>query len=124
MTITNSTDVTDILVNSNSVGLQGLLDRWECNEIYLFDLMPCHARTIYLWFYLTQDSEEDFDLNYIKSPGELGLYPGDLGYDETLLHWKKFNDWPSWRYMKDKATFDIEFDLWLEDTPGGIVSPS
>jgi predicted ribosomally synthesized peptide with SipW-like signal peptide len=123
MTITNSTDINDVLINPDGKKLQDLLYKWECNEIYLFDLMPCQPRTIYLWFYLTQDSEEDFGLNYILSPAERGIPSSDPDYEQALLYWKKFNDWPSWRYMKDKATLDIEFDLWLEDTPGGIVNP-
>jgi len=124
MTITNSTDPEDILVNPDGLRLVDLLYKWDCQEIYLFDLMPCQPRTIYLWFYLGQDSEEDFGLNLIKHPDELDLEPGDPGYDNALLHWKKFNDWPSWRYMRDQITFDMEFDLWLEDTPGAIVSPN
>jgi predicted ribosomally synthesized peptide with SipW-like signal peptide len=85
-----------------------------CEEIYLFDLMPCEPRTIYLWFHLQQDSEEMYDLDFIPDPG-------DVGYDE--LYWKKFNDWPSWALMKDTVNFSMEFDLWLEDTPGGYVYP-
>ena len=123
MIITNSTDLEDVLVNPENLRLEDLLYKWDCQEIWLFDLMPCQPRTIYFWFYLTQDSEEDFGLNFIKHPDELDLDPGTPAYAAALLHWKKFNDWPSWRYMKDKATFEIEFDLWLEDTPGGIVSP-
>jgi len=123
MIITNSTDLNDVLVNPNGVRLEDLLYKWDCKEIYLFDLMPCEPRTIYLWFYLTQDAEEDFGLNLIKHPDELGLTPGTALYADALLHWKKFNDWPSWRYMADKATFAMEFDLWLEDSPGAIVSP-
>lgn len=124
MTITNSTDPEDVLVNPDGRRLVDLLYKWDCQEIYLFDLMPCQPRTIYLWFYLTQDSEEDFGLNFIKSPEELGISPTDPRYANALLYWKKFNDWPSWRYMRDKATFEMEFDLWLEDTPGAIVSPN
>jgi predicted ribosomally synthesized peptide with SipW-like signal peptide len=123
MIITNSTDVTDVLVNPDGVRLEDLLYKWVCNEIWLFDLMPCQPRTIYLWFYLTQDTEENFGYNFFKTPAELGIGPTDPGYAQDLLHWKKFNDWPSWRYMKDKATLDIEFDLWLEDTPGSCVNP-
>jgi predicted ribosomally synthesized peptide with SipW-like signal peptide len=87
---------------------------WYDKEIYLFDLMPCQPKTIYLWFHLQQPDEEDYGYNFIPNPGE-------TGYNE--LYWKKFNDWPSWALMKDKIVFDIEFDLWLEDTPGGVVSP-
>lgn len=123
MIITNSTDLADVLVNPDGMSMQDLLAKWECNEIWLFDLMPCEPRTIYFWFYLTQDAEEDFGINLIKHPEELNLEPGTPEYAAALLHWKKFNDWPSWRYMKDKATFTMEFDLWLEDTPGGIVNP-
>lgn len=124
MMITNSTDIDDVLVNPDGLVLSDLLYKWECQEIYLFDLMPCQPKTIYLWFYMLQDSEEDHALNLIKHPDELGISPGTPEYDNALLHWKKFNDWPSWRYMKDKVVFDMEFDLWLEDTPGSIVSLS
>jgi hypothetical protein len=110
MTITNSEDPTDILRNEDGYMFVDLLGKWECQELWLFDLMPCVPRTIYLWFYLEQDSEDEF-----FPAGELGLKPGDPGYDAALLHWKKFNDWPSWRYMRDQATFEMEFDLWLED---------
>lgn len=125
MIITNSTNLQDVLVNPQGLLLVDLLYKWECREIPLFDLMPCVPRTLYFWFYLEQDSEEDFGLNFFKHPDELGIDPAKdpEDYAAALLHWKKFNDWPSWRYMKDMATFDIEFDLWLEDTPGGIVSP-
>jgi len=123
MIITNSTRLADVLVNPQGMRLEDLFYKWDCQEIWLFDLMPCQPRTIYLWFYLIQDAEELFGLNFIKSPEELGIPPTDPRYAQALLHWKKFNDWPSWRYMKDKATFSMEFDLWLEDTPGGIVSP-
>ncbi len=123
MIITNSTDIEDVLVNPDGRRLVDLLGKWECKEIYLFDLMPCQPRTIYLWFYLTQDDEEDYGLDYIPEPDDLGLEPGDPGYDEAVLFNKKFNDWPSCVYMKDMARFEMEFDLWLEDTPGAIVSP-
>jgi predicted ribosomally synthesized peptide with SipW-like signal peptide len=123
MMICNSTDPDDVLVNPEGTRLIDLLYKWDCKEIWLFDLMPCQPRTIYLYFYLLQDSEEDFGMNYIPHPDELDLTPGTVAYADALLHWKKFNDWPSWRYMKDKATFDIEFDLWLEDSPGAIVNP-
>jgi predicted ribosomally synthesized peptide with SipW-like signal peptide len=101
------------------------LGKWVCKEIYLFDLMPCEPRTIYLWFWLQQDTEEDWGRNYIKHPDELGLDPVEdkEEYAAALLHWKKFNDWPSWALMKDRVEIDIEFDLWLEDTPGAIVRP-
>jgi predicted ribosomally synthesized peptide with SipW-like signal peptide len=123
MIITNSTCIDDVLVNPDGVRLIDLLYKWDCQEIYLFDLMPCQPRSIYLWFYLIQEPEEDFALNLIKHPDELGISPTDPRYANALLYWKKFNDWPSWRYMKDKVVFEMEFDLWLEDTPGGIVSP-
>jgi len=71
-------------------------------EIYLFDLMPCTPRTIYLWFHLQQFPEELFGYDFIPNDGS--------------QHWKKFNDWPSWALMKDGVTFDMEFDLWLEDS--------
>ena len=126
MTITNSTDLQDVLVNPQGMTLVDLLYKWDCNEIYLFGLMPCEPRTIYLWFYLLQDCEEDFGRNYIKTPEELGINPATHQdeYAAALLHWKKFNDWPSWRYMSDKVTFSMEFDLWLEDSPGATVCPT
>jgi predicted ribosomally synthesized peptide with SipW-like signal peptide len=127
MRVTNSTDLDDILVNPNGRKLIDVFEKWECNEIYLFDLMPCQPRTIYLWFYLEQESEDDFFANggFFLHPLEMDppLTPGTPEYEQALLHWEKFDDWPSWRYMKDQVTFDIEFDLWLEDTPGGIVNP-
>ena len=125
MRITNSTDLMDVLVNPDGVRLIDTFSKWECQEIWLFDLMPCQPRTIYMWFYLDQESEDDFfpEGGYFLHPAEMGMEPGDEGYDAALLHWKKFDDWVSWRYMKDMITFDIEFDLWLEDSPGGIVSP-
>lgn len=125
MTITNSTDPEDVLRNPNNMLLTDLFYKWECQEIYLFDLWPCNARTIYLWFSLDQDSEDDFPHlpDLIKHPDDLGMTQGTPEYANALLHWQKFNDWPSWRYMKDKITFDMEFDLWLEDTPGSIVCP-
>jgi len=92
-----------------------LIGKWLCKEIYLFDLMPCQPKTIYLWIYLRQDSEETYGFDFVADPGE-------VGYDE--LHWKKFNDWPSAALMKDRVLFDLEFDLWLEDTPGGVVNPT
>jgi len=126
MRITNSTDVNDVLVNPQGIRMIDVFSKWECNEIWLFDLMPCQPRTIYLWFYLDQESEDDFfpEGGFFLHPEEMGMEPGDPGYDAALLHWKKFDDWVSWRYMKDMITFDIEFDLWLEDSPGGIVRPT
>jgi predicted ribosomally synthesized peptide with SipW-like signal peptide len=79
-----------------------------CQEIYLFDLVPCEPRTIELWFHLQQESEEYYGLDLI--PDE-----GDAGYDP--MHWAKFNDWPSWALMKDKIQFNMEFDLVLWDDP-------
>jgi predicted ribosomally synthesized peptide with SipW-like signal peptide len=83
-------------------------------EIYLFDLMPCEPRMIWLWFHMQQDSEEMYGYNFVPNPGEP---------DFDLLYWQKFNDWPSWALMKDQILLDFQFDLWLEDTPGGIVPP-
>jgi predicted ribosomally synthesized peptide with SipW-like signal peptide len=77
-----------------------------CQEIYLFDLWPCQARTIELWFHLYQFSEEDFGFDFIPDEGE-------EGYD--FLHNLKFNDWPSWAYMKDAVSFNMEFDVLLMD---------
>ena len=116
MTITNSTDPTDVLVNPKGTRLTDLLGKWECKELYLFDLMPCQPRTIYLWFSLEQDSEDDFPFldDLIVHPDVMtGLTTEE--YNAALLHWQKFNDWPSWRYMKDRVMFDMEFDLWLTD---------
>jgi hypothetical protein len=39
----------------------------------------------------------------------------DPDFDAKYLYWQKFNDWPSWAMMKDRADFDLEFDLWLVD---------
>ena len=76
----------------------------ECTEYYLFDLMPCEPRTIYLFFALEQKSEEDYGFDYFADPG-------DPGFDE--LEWIKFNDWPSWALMRDVLSFSIECDLLL-----------
>jgi hypothetical protein len=118
MTITNSRDPQDILVNPQGILLSDLLGKWECNEIYLFDLEPCVPRTIYLWFYLYQESEDDFfpEGGFFLHPMELGLDPGTPEYDAALLHWQKFDHWVSWRYMADKVTFSMEFDLWLDES--------
>jgi hypothetical protein len=95
------------------------LFKWLCKEVYLFDLEPCQPKTIYLWFHLQQDAEETYLYDFINpDPWDETLTP------EQLLYWKKFNDWPSWALMKDKVVFDLEFDLWLEDTPGGVVPPT
>lgn len=105
--------------------IRDLLGKWYCKELYLFDLMPCEPRTIYIWVYLRQDSEEDYGYNYFLTPEELDIDPATHPdeYAAALLHWKKFNDWPSAALMKDKVVFDLEFDLWLEDTPGAVVPP-
>jgi predicted ribosomally synthesized peptide with SipW-like signal peptide len=100
-----------VRVTADEEGLEEIIQETkiidiECVEIYLFDLEPCHAQTIYLWFHLQQPTEEDFGLDYFADPG-------DPGFDE--LEWLKFNDWPSWALMKDLVTFSMEFDLWLED---------
>jgi predicted ribosomally synthesized peptide with SipW-like signal peptide len=82
--------------------------------IRLFELEPCEARTIFLYFKLQQFSEEDFGLpNYFPTPEELGLEPGTAEYQYVYGRWLFFNDWPSWAYMKDAIMFDIEFDLVL-----------
>jgi len=75
-------------------------------ETRLFDLQPCNARTIYLYFLLQQPSEESFGLNYFPNPGQ-------AGYDE--MEYLKFNDWPSWGLLTHTITFDMEFDLVLWD---------
>jgi predicted ribosomally synthesized peptide with SipW-like signal peptide len=92
-----------------------LLGDLYCQEIYLFPLKPCEARTIYLYFKLYQFTEEDFGYNYFLTPEELGIDPekDPAAYRAAQMHWAKFNDWPSWAYMKDAVTFSMEFDLWL-----------
>jgi predicted ribosomally synthesized peptide with SipW-like signal peptide len=100
------------------------LIKWLDVEHYLFDLMPCEPKTIFLWFLLQQDSEEMYGYDFVLDPWDpefMELEPEDQ--EAALLHWKKFNDWPSWALMKDKAEIDVEFDLWLEDTPGASVHP-
>jgi predicted ribosomally synthesized peptide with SipW-like signal peptide len=87
-----------------------------CQELYLFPLPPCEARTIYLFFKLYQFTEEDFNFNYFLHPDEQELEPGTPAYEAAYMHWLKFNDWPSWAYMKDAVSFSMEFDLWLEHT--------
>jgi predicted ribosomally synthesized peptide with SipW-like signal peptide len=104
--VTNDRAGEDVLI-----GWTKLIDI-ECLEIYLFDLLPCNARTIYLWFHLQQESEEAYGFDYFADPE-------DVGFDK--LEWEKFNDWPSWSMMRDKVTFSMEFDLWLVDDPGFAV---
>jgi predicted ribosomally synthesized peptide with SipW-like signal peptide len=104
-----------IYLDDGTLIYEGPIEPIVCEEIYLMELEPCQPRTIYLYFQLWQPSEEDFGLNYIPSPEELGLAPGDEGYDAALMEWMKFNDWPSAVTMKDKITFDMEFDLVLWD---------
>ena len=96
----------DALIPDDRFLIDGKLGTLLCEELYLFDLKPCEPRTIYLYFHLQQESEEDYDFNYFPNPGE-------VGYDEG--EYLKFNDWPSWSMMRDKVTFDLEFDLWLVD---------
>jgi hypothetical protein len=104
-------DFADILITPNDYMCRDKLGKWECKEIYLFDLMPCEPRTIFLWFHLQQEDEEEYGFDYINPD------PWDDDYDPAKhkLHWLKFNDWPSWAMMKDGATFNMEFDLWLVD---------
>lgn len=82
-----------------------LMGDLECEEFYLFDLMPCNARIIYLYFHLHQFSEEEFGLNIFPNPEDGG----------DPFEWAKFNDWPSAALMKDRLMFSIEFDLVLWD---------
>ncbi len=91
-----------------------------CQEIYLFDLMPCEPRTIYLWFSLYQFTEEDFGFNYFLTPEELGIDPAThpLEYEAAYMHWLKFNDWPSYAYMRDAVSFSMEFDILLTESIG------
>jgi predicted ribosomally synthesized peptide with SipW-like signal peptide len=92
------------------------LGKWECKERYLFDLWPCEPRTIYFWFLLQQFSEDDLGLpDLIVHPDDMTPVPTGDEYDAALRHWLKFNDWPSWSMMKDRADFEMEFDLWLWD---------
>ena len=85
----------------------------ECQEFYLFELLPCNARTIYLYFRLHQYTEEEFGLDIFPN-----VEPGAPGYGEYL----KFNDWPSAALMKDRLIFSMEFDLVLwDDTVNSIV---
>jgi len=76
-----------------------------CDEIYICDLTPCQQETIYMYFHLIQESEEDYGYDFFADPG-------DAGFDE--LRWKKFNDWPSWAMMRDQVVFSVEFDLLLD----------
>jgi predicted ribosomally synthesized peptide with SipW-like signal peptide len=105
MVISNNATAPPPEQSADDIIAQDKLGKWDCKEIYLFDLEPCVPRTIYLWFHLQQDDEDAYD-DVIPDPGE-------PGYDEML--WMKFNDWPSWALMKDGVKFDIEFDLVLWD---------
>jgi predicted ribosomally synthesized peptide with SipW-like signal peptide len=92
-----------------------LLGDLYCQEIYLFDLEPCVSRTINLWFKLYQFTEEDFGYNFFLTPEQLGIDPVEFPreYAAALHHWMKFNDWPSWAYMRDAVSFSMEFDILL-----------
>jgi predicted ribosomally synthesized peptide with SipW-like signal peptide len=85
---------------TGEIYLEGKMINNVCEEIYLFDLMPCEPRTILLFFHLQQDSEE--------------MYGHDIFPAEDPHSWK-FNDWPSNALMKDKVVFSMEFDLVLID---------
>jgi predicted ribosomally synthesized peptide with SipW-like signal peptide len=102
------------------------LIKWLDKEVYLFDLMPCEPKTIFLWFFLQQDSEEMYGYDFVPDPTD-DDFPDPVNepeeYEAAVMHWKKFNDWPSWALMKDTAQIDVEFDLWLEDTPNATVHP-
>jgi hypothetical protein len=75
-------------------------------EQELGELEACVPKEFYLWFHLQQPSEEEHGYNFFPNPGE-------PGHDD--MEWLKFNDWPSWALMKDKITFDLQFDLYLID---------
>jgi predicted ribosomally synthesized peptide with SipW-like signal peptide len=108
--------VTDAATGEIIIG-PALMEDLYCQEIYLFDLMPCEPRTINLWFSLYQFTEEDFGYNFFLHPDELGidpeLYPD--AWRAAYMHWFKFNDWPSYAYMKDAISFSMEFDVLLMD---------
>jgi predicted ribosomally synthesized peptide with SipW-like signal peptide len=106
--------VVDGFTNEILIG-PALIGDLYCQEIYLFDLMPCEPRTILLYFSLYQFAEEDFGFNSFLHPDELGIDPATdpRGYEAALMHWIKFNDWPSYAYMRDAVTFSMEFDLLL-----------
>jgi predicted ribosomally synthesized peptide with SipW-like signal peptide len=108
-----------------------VLDKFVCNELYLFELTPCTPRMIYLWFKLEQKREEAYGLDLIPDPPfdtEVDIADNNFGWDdpdyyEKCYYWQKFNDWVSWAYMKDKATFDMEFDISLLNHAGEIPPP-
>jgi predicted ribosomally synthesized peptide with SipW-like signal peptide len=102
---------------AGNILVSGILGDLYCQEIYLFDLWPCEARTIYLYFHLYQFTEEDFGFNFFLHPDELGIDPATdpRAYEAALNHWFKFNDWPSYAYMKDAISFSMEFDVLLMD---------
>jgi predicted ribosomally synthesized peptide with SipW-like signal peptide len=111
---TGNASATDGLLYTNDLG------KYVCNELYLFELTPCTPDYIYLWFKLVQESEEDVGYDYIPDPWFVtpdinnNNFPlTDPNYAAKYQHWLKFNDWPSWAMMKDMATFDMEFDVYL-----------
>jgi predicted ribosomally synthesized peptide with SipW-like signal peptide len=109
-----------VIVTADELGEEiiigpALIGDLYCQEIQLFELWPCQARTIYLWFSLYQFAEEDFGFNYFLHPDELKLEPGTPAYEAAYMHWFKFNDWPSYAYMKDAVSFSMEFDVLLMD---------
>jgi predicted ribosomally synthesized peptide with SipW-like signal peptide len=101
---------------ASDILLLDTLGKWECKEIYLFELVPCEPRTIFFWFRLAQFSEDELGLpDLIVHPDDMTPVPEGEEYDAALQHWLKFNDWPSWSMMKDRVDFDMEFDLVLWD---------
>jgi predicted ribosomally synthesized peptide with SipW-like signal peptide len=96
-----------------------LMQDLYCREIPLFELKPCEPRMIYLYFKLHQFSEEDFfgEADFILDPWDADFPDPEVdprGYEAAYMHWLKFNDWPSWAYMRDAVSFNMEFDILLD----------
>jgi predicted ribosomally synthesized peptide with SipW-like signal peptide len=98
------------VIGQGDVLLQAdVLEKYDCEKQYLFELKPCEPKMIYFYFKLDQPTENDYGLNEIPNEGE-------AGYNE--LNSLMFEDWPSWALMRDKINFNIEFDLWLDEGQG------
>jgi predicted ribosomally synthesized peptide with SipW-like signal peptide len=97
----------DLSIDDPAIYGQGYLAGFD-PIIDLMYLCPCQPQTVSIWFKVVQTPEEYFGEDYFTpDPWDDELTQGEM------MHWAKFNDWPSWSLMKDKMEFSVEFDLWL-----------
>jgi hypothetical protein len=105
-----------VMDEAGNILVMGKMADLECKEFYLFEMWPCDPREISLWFHLQQPSEEDMGYpDTFIHPDDMTPIPEGEDYNIALMHWLKWNDWPSWALMKDVIYFEMEFDLWLID---------